>query len=122
MDGCISEFTSRRINFEKCKYWNRKESKLDLEQYVYENAPSGHFYAKEITAQTLQKNIIGNTFMFDQNTIALETSDVVNIVSGDIVEYDNELWVVNNVQYDEIHKNKQFMKTSYKKTYIQMRR
>lgn len=122
MDGCVSEFTSRRTNFDKCKYWNRKDSKLSLDEYTYNNEPSGSFYAKEITAQTMQKNIIGNTFMFDQDTITLETSDVVNIASGDIVEYENDLWSVSNVQIKEIHKSKQFMKSSYRKTYIQIRK
>ena len=92
--GCISELTSRRTNFDECKYWKRDETDSSLEDYVHEHRYSGIFYAKETTAQVGQKNIVGNMFMFDQNTATIETMDLVDISSGDIIKFQDELWIV----------------------------
>lgn len=120
--GCINEFTSRRTNFDVCKYWKRNENDSSLEEYVHEHHYSGIFYAKEATAQMGQKNIIGNMFMFDQNTATIETMDSVDISAGDIIEFQDGLWIVSSVQKSMNNKSKQFLRNGYFKTYIQMRK
>lgn len=120
--GCISEYTSRRCCFNKCKYWKRDDSNRELSDYTNELNPSGVFFAKESSAQTKQKNIVGGMFMFDQNFITIETKDNVSIESGDVVEYLNEIWLVANVQEKLNYKSKQYMKKGYKTTYIQIKK
>ena len=120
--GCISDLTSRRTYFDECQYWKRDDTDSSLEDYVYEHHYSGIFYAKETTSQTGQKNIVGNMFMFDQNTATIETMDLVNISSGDIIKFQDGLWLVTNVQKSMNNKSKQFLKNNFYKTYIQMKK
>lgn len=122
MTGCISELTSRRVNFDECKYWSRDYDDDDLEEYTYKNNYSGIFWAKESNANTTEKNVIDGTFIYDESTITIETNDLISIKPGDIVKFEDKLWHVVNVQEREMHKSKQFLKMDLKKTYIQLRR
>lgn len=120
--GSIDLFTSRRVDFDLCTYWSRDNDESDLSEYAHENEPSGAFYAKDENPSTLQKQDIGGIFLFDENTITLSTPDAVDIKAGDVVSYDDNYWAVRNVQEVWVNKNQQFMKSSSKRTYIQLKR
>lgn len=122
MAGTISEYTSRRVNYDECKYWKRDNTSKDLEEYVYENEFTGIFYARETNSLYKEKDIVGDMFMFDRNTITIETDDIVDIDSNDIVLYDDDYWCVVNVQEKIKHKSSQFLKKTFHKTYIQLRK
>lgn len=122
MVGCINEYTSRRVNFELCYYWKRNDEEKDLSEYLLEEVPNGRFYAREITAFTNRKQEINNTFLFDETTITIETNDTIEAKVGDVVYFDDEVWVVLNIQRKHIHKNKQFLKADYNRTYLQLKR
>ena len=120
--GCTSVLLGRRGTYEKCKYWIRDEDEKDLTEYVYENQPSGTFWAEEITAEDLNKLIINNSFMFDNSLITIFTKAQITLKQGDIIEFENELWMVQSCQQKRIHKNNQFMKRPNKVSYIQLKR
>lgn len=119
--GSIDIYTSRRNEFDECAYWSRDDDEQDLSKYAYENDITGIFYAKEMSALSTQKNNVGGVFLYDEDSITIETSDIVSIKAGDIVRYDDKLWLVMSVQKKEIHKRKQFLKDSFYKTYIQLK-
>lgn len=121
MSGCIDIYTSRRTEHNKCCYWKRLEETYDMEEYSHSNECDGVFYAKEISPQTLQKQIVGGMFMFDESTISLVTHDAVNIAQGDLVKYDDQYWNVLNVQKIRVKKQSQFLKNTSYKTYIQLK-
>ena len=122
MSGCIDIYTSRRTAFEKCRWWARDDDEVDLETYAHENKPSGSFYAKEANAFANEKGDINGIFLYDENTITLETQDAVDVKAGDIVEFDGELWHALNVQKREFHKSKQYFTQRFFKTYMQLKR
>ena len=122
MIGCINEYSSRRDNFDLCTYWNRDNDDYDLTELTHSVKPSGKFYAKEISPYTYRKQEISGSFLFDEATITIETNDVVDIKSGDIVKYDEEFWHVLDVQKKEIHKHKQFINVKYATTYLRLKR
>ena len=112
--------TGRRSNFSKCYYWNRLDKDVDKEEYAHSNKTNGFFYAKEIAPITNNKNVINGAFMFDRNQTTLQTSDKVEIESGDIVKYQDELWRVVDVQSKIIRSQSQFIRKPDVKTYLQL--
>lgn len=111
----------RRGHFDKCKYWVRNDEYKDLSEYKLEN-PSGTFYAERVNARTLQKMAVNNSFLFDETLETIKTLSYVNIESGNLVEFDGELYIAQNVQEIYVCKNEQYMKHSAKETYIQLKR
>lgn len=118
--GGVNLKTGRRANFNKCFYWNRKDKNVDKEEYAHENKANGFFFAKEIAPITNSKNIVNGAFMFNSNQTTLQTSDRINIESGDIVQFMNELWRVVDVQEKNIRKQSQFNHKVDCITYIQL--
>lgn len=122
MRGGIDIYTSRRTHFFKCQYWKRDDSDKTLEELTHNTAPDGEFYARQENSKMNSANIIAGVFMFDNESITLSTTDVVDIIKNDVVQYNGVLWNVVNMQETEMHKNEQFMNSVSKRTYIQLRR
>jgi hypothetical protein len=120
--GCIDILIGSRGTYEKCVYWNRDNDNEDLEEYTHKKEPSGFFYANLVEAKDNEKQIINNNFMFDNDNVTLFTKQKIKLKSGDIVKYDNELWLVRNVQEKKIHRNTQLMKNPNYVVYIQLKR
>ena len=120
--GCISTLLGCRGTYEKCKYWVRDDDAKDLTEYVYENKPSGTFYAKRITAQDYKKLVINNAFMFDDSLVTLYSKGQINLKESDIVEFKGELWRVQDCQSKQIDKNTQFMSRPDYVSYIRIKR
>lgn len=111
--GRVDLFHSRRTNYFKCRYWIRNESDLvgDASKYIYNNSPSGSFYAKPISAKSNQINVVSGVWALDSEHITLETDDdITEIRRGCIVEYNNEIWVVDSNQYNTHLKESEFCK------------
>lgn len=120
--GGINIFTSRRVCFHECKYWKQDKNYDDIEKLVQEKAYEGSFYAKEEVSFSQDNNKISGDFMFDKNNVTISTMDSISIATNDIVYFDDTYWIVENVQWREIHKNNEFMRHADRKTYIRMRR
>lgn len=118
----VNIYTSRRHNFDKVWYWKRNDAIKDLSKYVYETNPDGFFYARDVSVESQDNQPINNTFLFDNSVITLFTEDIVNIEINDIVKYEDVIWRVSNVQFQHIHKNHQFMKKGFNRTYVQLTR
>ena len=104
--GNIDLFHSRRTNYDRCVYWIRDESDAigTPEQWIVKRKPSGHFYAKEISAKSSQMDVLNGVWAFDKDHITLETDDDVSDISrGTFVRYADELWLVESIQR-EIHR------------------
>lgn len=67
---------SRNNYNEYCSYWNRDERDIyDTDEYVYKRIPTGHFWAKEITPEVDQDNIIDGAFNFEKTTVTIKSVD-----------------------------------------------
>lgn len=93
-------FQSRRNFNERCRWWTRNESDdFEDNELVYKRIPSGMFYAKEANANTDDNNVISGTFMFSRSTVTIiSPDDLRGIKPKDIIEYQEELWRVDNIQ------------------------
>lgn len=132
----VDLFTSRRNHFNKCYYWKRndreEEMKQDLYSMVsvdedsnemsYEREPDGWFDANEISNFEENNQIIAGTFMFDDNTVTLETNDNIPLLGiNDIVVFDNKVWRVIKVARKKRKRQAQFSKDYSYKTYISLK-
>lgn len=122
MDGSTNLLLGRRGQFNRCEYWIRDEDDEDLSQYTYENESSGVFYAEEVTSEDLRKMIVNGVFMFDESLITLQTKGSVSLKKGDLVRYDDDIWIVQSSQVKKTHKNEQFMRRPSTSTYVQIKR
>ncbi len=122
MIGSTDLLLGRRGHFNKCVYWIRDEDDEDLTEYTYNNEPSGYFYADEITSEDKRKLTINGVFMFDESLITLQTNGAISLKKGDIVKYNEDIWIVQSCQTKKMYKNEQFMKRASSVTYIQIKR
>lgn len=117
--------TSRRDMFDLCQFWSQ-ENNIDLipmDELAHKKKPTGEFYAKEMNSLSVQNQIVGETFMFQETTITLKTVDDVSLLKrNDIVLYDGKYYRVERLQFDKIKKQRQFLKSNYSQiTYITLR-
>lgn len=113
MSGSVDLFHSRRTNYHKCRYWVRDERAITgtPEEWIYKHISDGSFYAKPVSVKSNQMNVVNGVWAIDNNQIALETDDhIETICRGSLVEFDNKLWLVENVQYSIHNKESEFAK------------
>ena len=124
MGGSFDLWGSRRINFEYCEWYERDEKATkDLSKLVYKSKPTAIFYAKEISAESRQKQEFGGLFLGDESTIQIATQDDVEGIKGvDLVKFRGQMWHVTGTQATEVHKQGQFLDKTTKTTYIGLRR
>ena len=123
--GNIDIYHSRRTNYAECRYWVRDESVAagDLNQWILKNKSNGVFYAKEVSPKYNQANPQANVFMYDKDTITLETDDDVDELSrGCIVLYNGKPWMVSDVQKRVHEKESEFDIEKHYTTIVSIRR
>lgn len=123
--GNVDLFHSRRTNYHKCTYWVRDErnSAGSPRNWVLENQPSGKFYAKTISVKSNQMNIINGVWAVDKDYITLETDDTVDDINrGCLVNFNEELWLVENVQRQPYNKQSEFSRKIVYKTILTLTR
>lgn len=116
---------SRRTNYAECIYWIRDENDAiaNASKWVLENQPAGDFYAKSVSPKTMQELPLQGTWMFDKNSITLETDDdISDITRGSIVKYNNKLWFVVDVQGEVHEKESAFSEEIDYKYFLLLRR
>lgn len=96
----IDIFQSRRGYNELCRWWTRDErDRNELNEIIFNRAPSGIFWAKEENSYSQTDSIAGGKFMFDHSRITIKTpDDVTGLKSEDLVEFEGEIWMVVSVQ------------------------
>lgn len=116
-------FQSRRNMNEYCRWWARKESDdTEEDELVYKRVPRGYFHAKEVNAETNDDNLIGGVFMTDKTTVTIVSADDLSDMYNEheyvkdkvLVEYQGELWRVENVQKRKARiQNSEFANSDY---------
>lgn len=93
-------FQSRRNYNVCCKWWSRAENNdVEDDELIYERIPSGHFYAKEVTAEATSNNALSGVFMTEKTKVTIKSpDDLGKIKSKDLIEYQGEKWIVDSVQ------------------------
>ena len=93
-------FQSRANYNEFCKWWTKdKNAKHTSDKMIMKRIPSGTFMAMEITPENMQDTVIGDAFMIDRSNVTIKSpDDLSSIKSEDLVLYQGELWIVENVQ------------------------
>ena len=123
--GNVDLFHSRRTNYHKCAYWVRDERNAagSPRNWVLENQPSGNFYAKTISVKSNQMNIINGVWAVDKDYITLETDDTVDDINrGCLVDFNEELWLVENTQRQPYNKQAEFSRKIVYKTILTLTR
>ena len=120
--GCTNILMGNRGCFYKCQWWERNSKYKDLAEYKHNQTPKGTFNAKRENASNSQKGQLDNTFLYDNENIMISTLNDVDIKPNDMVEFDGDLWLVQNVQSVTRRSNEQFMTRKCKQTYIQLKR
>ena len=115
-------FQSRRNMNEQCRWWIRNESdELDEDELIFKRVPRGFFFAKEVTAEVQNDNVIGGEFMADKTSLTIMSSDDLtdmyvqtqDITNKALVEYQGEIWRVEDVQKRKARiQNSEFGKVS----------
>ena len=94
----IDLFRSRRGFNEYCKWWTYKKD-VDPAELIHKQKPAGTFYAKEISAETYNDNVLGGVFHFDRTTTIIQSpDDLGKIKNNDVILYQGEIWFVKDVQ------------------------
>lgn len=93
-------FQSKRNYNQKCKWWSRSEIDENTpDELIMKRVPNGIFFAKEVSPQASTSEVVGDSFMFEKDTITIKTPDNLwQIKRNDLVEYEGDKWIVDNVQ------------------------
>lgn len=114
--------TSRRTLYDRCIYYNRENTvkPSDIDKWIIDKLPAGEFYAKESNAKTVQANVHAGVFLIDLQNVVIETFDMIDIKRGSVVIFEDNKWLVRQIQLEEIHRKNQFRKDKIYKTYINL--
>ena len=94
-----------------CKWWSKKQNQdVDDDELIYKRVPTGHFWAKEVSAEATSDNVIGGVFMTERTTVTIKSPDNLSgIEEGkDLVEYQGEYWLVVSCQKSKQRLQKTF--------------
>ena len=117
----IDLWQSRRDVFSPVEYWSQidNEDIVSNSQIAYEILPSGTFMAKEMSSITNDSQVVGESIMYDENTVNIYTRDKIEKLRiNDLVKYDGRLFRVDNIQKNYVKKQKQFMKSQTSAEYF----
>ena len=112
----------RRGRFFPCHYWLTDDIR-NANELINKKEPNGLFYARPITTKQTTGNPIQNVFLVENNTITIETTDIVNDLKHNcLVKFNNEIWFVESVSRVLGTKQNQFQKNFITTTTILLRR
>lgn len=101
----FDNFQSRRGYEESCRWWSRNENDdISADEIRFKRVASGSFDAREMTAEQLMNLNLGGVFRIDSTHVTIKTPDDLSTLNDDvmkgdvIVEYQGEIWMVDNVQ------------------------
>ena len=123
--GNTDIFTSRRVNFIECKYWlvSKEEAQKNKEDIAYSRIHNGTFEAKFENQMENTMSVIGQTFMFDSNTVSISTQDdIYELKKNCLVEFLGMIWRINNITKIPIRNNFQLCNDIKFKYFLELRR
>lgn len=123
--GTVDLFTSRRTNFIECKYWliSKEDMGKNKEDLTHNKMYDGTFDAKFENQIENTMSVIGQTFMFDSNTVSISTlDDISDLKKNCLVEFYNLVWRVNDVTRAPIKSDFQMSNEIRFKYYMELRR
>lgn len=94
-------FQSRRNYNEYCRWWTRNENddEIDESELKMNRTATGSFCAKEMSPIQLNAMNLGGVFRIDgTHTTIKSPDDLGNIKVDDYIEYQGEIWRVDDVQ------------------------
>lgn len=109
----IDLWQSRRDLFNEVEYWSQvtNEDLVLNNQLVYNRMPTGSFMAKEVSSYSLDSQVVGETVMFDDQSVTLYTRDKIDDLKvNDKVRYNGKFFRVDNIQKNYVKKQKQFIR------------
>lgn len=113
---------SRRSYNIRCKWWASNVKWGDLQKLSHKNKPEGIFYAREHQPSNKLENFDGDLVKIDIQNTVIETQDnVIGINHECLVEYDNQIWIVDNVQTKMQNKRSKYNIRPSRITWITLR-
>lgn len=118
----IDIYHSRRGKFRKCFYWLRN-NKEPVEALIHDISPTGIFYAVEASVISKVSNNIYGRILFDKQTVTLMTDDdIEDITQNCVIKYNDQIWLVIDVQIELHMKETQFSKKQHATRFLTLRR
>ena len=93
---------------------------MDNEELVHNKKPDGLFYAKIISSKANDTNDIAGVFRVGTEGLTVETQDFINLDKDDIVQFDENIWLVGKVNTEQIQKNAEFGRKVSNRTTIEL--
>ena len=120
----VDIYHSRRTNYHLCEYWIRDErtSTGTPSHWIMYKTPDGEFWAKIVSSTYNSQEQVNNVWMLDSDKLNLETDDDVRIKRGDVVRFNDNLWLVETAQGKPHIKESEFNKEIHYKTTISLTR
>ena len=113
---------SRRSYNIPCKWWKKDIKWGNLQKLTHENKPEGIFYAREHQPSNKVQNFDGDLVKVDTQNTVIETQDnILGIEDGDIVKYNEELWIIDSVQSKMINKRSEYDRRPARITWLSLR-
>lgn len=90
----------RRRNFLKCFLFKRDNKDKNLNELLYKKEYKAIFYARYLNPISKDRDTIGSAFQTTFSNVMLQSSDYLDgiVEVNDLVYFNNEWWVVNNIQ------------------------
>lgn len=108
----IDLWQSRRDTFSRVQYWSQINNEDLVQNYslVYEFNPTGEFMAKEVSSINMESQVVGESAMYDQETVNIYTRDKIDDLRvNDLVKYNNKMYRVDSIQKNPVKRQRQFM-------------
>lgn len=113
---------SRRSYNIRCKWWMSDVKWSNLQKLSHENKPAGIFYAREHQPSNKLENFDGDMVKVDIQNTVIETQDNVEGINHEcLVEYNGQLWIVDNVQSKMQNKRSRYNIRPSRITWITLR-
>lgn len=123
--GRVDVFTSRRTNYNKCRYWIARDevNGTSPTDYDIDSIEDGVFYAREENSEVFGYQVVANDVLFEEQNIMISTmDDVHDLIVNSMVEYNDEKWRVADIQRVKQKKQNQLSKIIAYKYFISLRR
>lgn len=113
---------SRRSYNIRCKWWDSDVKQSDLQKLDHKIKAKGIFYAREHQPSNRLENFDGDLVKIDIQNTVIETQDtVIGINHECLVEYDGQIWIVENVQSKMQNKRSKYNTRPSRITWITLR-
>lgn len=105
----INIYRSRRGNFIRCELYKAAPNEAPLSKLQHGAKPDGVFYSRRESGHYSTQNQALNSFQYRHDTVTLYTEDAIDPSPNDLVRFEGESWIVENVQIKH-GENEQFHK------------